>query len=332
MTSEYDKLYYEGFYREQGYRLICGVDEAGRGPLAGPVCAAAVILPEGMVIEGIDDSKKLSEKKRELLFEVIKEKAVAYSVAWASVEEIEEINILNAAMLAMKRAVEGLSVKPDLALIDGNKRPELEVPCIDIVKGDAKSQSIGAASILAKVSRDRLMKEYAEKYPEYGFEKHKGYSSPLHREMIVKYGPCDIHRLSFLGSILHPEEKKPKTRAQKTGKRGEARALAFLENKGYELVAKNYRSDYGEIDIIVRNSEYLVFVEVKTRRSDALERPSAWADKRKQKKLIETARIYLTQNETELQSRFDVIEVVNNAPTGEYYIEHLENAFSAEEE
>ena len=332
MTSEYDKLAYESSYREQGYKLICGVDEAGRGPLAGPVCAAAVILPEGMVIEGVDDSKKLSEKKRGQLFEIIKEKAVAYSVAWASVEEIEEINILNAAMLAMKKAVEGLEIQPDFVLIDGNKRPDINIPCIDIVKGDAKSQSIGAASILAKVSRDRLMREYAEKYPEYGFEKHKGYGSAMHCEMIRKYGPCEIHRLSFLGSVLHPEEKKPKTRAQKTGAKGEARALAFLEKKDYALVEKNYRSEYGEIDIIVKNSGYIVFVEVKTRKSDAIGRPSAWVDKRKQKKLTETARVYLSENETELQPRFDVVEVINNTETGEYYIEHIENAFGEGEE
>lgn len=332
MTSEYDKLAYENLYREKGYKLICGVDEAGRGPLAGPVCAAAVILPEGMVIEGIDDSKKLSEKKREQLFDIIREKAAAYNVGWASVEEIEEINILNAAMLAMKRAVEGLPVEPDFALIDGNKRPELSIPCVDIVKGDAKSQSIGAASILAKVSRDRLMKELAEKYPEYGFEKHKGYGSALHREMILKYGPCEIHRLSFLGSLLDPEKKKPATKAQKTGARGEARALAYLEGKGYELAEKNYRSEYGEIDIIVRNNEYLVFTEVKTRRKNAVDRPSAWVDKKKQKKLIETARVYLSENSTELQPRFDVVEIINNNETGESYIEHIENAFGEQEE
>ena len=332
VISEFDKLSYEKYYREQGYKLICGVDEAGRGPLAGPVCAAAVLLPEGMMIEGIDDSKKLTEKKRELLFDIIREKAVAYNVGWASVEEIEEINILNAAMLAMKRAVEGLSVEPDLALIDGNKRPELKIPCIDIVKGDEKSQSIGAASILAKVSRDRLMKELAVKYPEYGFEKHKGYSSELHREMILKHGPCEIHRLSFLGSLLHPETKKPKTRAHKTGARGEARALELLEKKGFELVERNYRSEYGEIDIIVKNSEYLVFVEVKTRRISSIERPSVWVDRKKQKKLIKTAQIFMTENKTELQPRFDIVEVVNNTETGESYLEHIDNAFDVQEE
>ncbi len=195
-------LEYENMYKEQGYRAICGVDEAGRGPLAGPVFAAAVILPEGLEIEGVKDSKKLTEKRREVLFDIIKEKALAYCVASASVEEIESFNILRADMLAMKRAVEGLGIQADFAMIDGNKTPELNIPCEAIVKGDAKSESIAAASILAKVSRDRLMLELAKKYPEYGFEKHKGYGTKAHSEAILKYGPCEIHRPSFLKKLL----------------------------------------------------------------------------------------------------------------------------------
>lgn len=194
-------LEFEQLYTSQGFKAICGVDEAGRGPLAGPVFAAAVILPEGLEIEGVTDSKKLSEKKREKLFDVICEKAIAYSIASASVEEIEELNILQADMLAMKRAVEGLSVKADFAMIDGNKTPQLEIPCVAIVKGDAKSESIAAASILAKVSRDRLMIQMAEKYPQYKFEKHKGYGTKVHREAILEYGPCEIHRMSFLKKL-----------------------------------------------------------------------------------------------------------------------------------
>ncbi len=195
-------LEFENMYKEQGYKAICGVDEAGRGPLAGPVFAAAVILPEGLEIEGVTDSKKLTEKKREQLFDVIKENALAYCVASASVEEIESLNILQADMLAMKRAVEGLGIQADFAMIDGNKTPSLTIPCTAIVKGDAKSESIAAASILAKVSRDRLMFDLAKKYPEYGFEKHKGYGTKAHMEAILKYGPCEIHRLSFLKKLL----------------------------------------------------------------------------------------------------------------------------------
>lgn len=186
-----------------GFSCICGVDEAGRGPLAGPICAAAVILPEGAVIEGLDDSKKLTEKKREKLYDIIKETAVAYSVAYGTLEEIETVNILEATYLAMNRAIEGLSVKPDFALIDGNRVPRgIKIPCETIVKGDSKSMSVAAASVLAKVTRDRLMLEYDKKYPEYNFKKHKGYGTKEHTELIKQYGPCEIHRLSFLKNIL----------------------------------------------------------------------------------------------------------------------------------
>lgn len=185
-----------------GYKNICGVDEAGRGPLAGPVCAAAVILPPNTIIEGVNDSKKLSEKKREKLYDVITEQSVSYSIAYASVEEIEELNILNAAMLAMKRAVEGLEINADYAMIDGNRLPDLNINCEAIVKGDARSMSVACASILAKVSRDRLMYKYAQQYPQYSFDKHKGYGTKLHVEALKSYGPCPIHRTSFLRKIL----------------------------------------------------------------------------------------------------------------------------------
>lgn len=193
---------YENKAQQKGYRFVCGVDEAGRGPLAGPVCAAAVILPPDCEIEGLNDSKKLSEKKRELLFDVIKEKAVAYSIAYGTLEEIEKYNILEATYLAMNRAIEGLSQKPDFALIDGNRIPKgIEIPCETVVKGDMKSCSIAAASILAKVTRDRLMVEYSQKYPQYKFEKHKGYGTKEHYEAIKQYGVCEIHRLSFLKNV-----------------------------------------------------------------------------------------------------------------------------------
>ncbi len=185
-----------------GAKIICGVDEAGRGPLAGPVSAAAVILPFECEIEGLNDSKKLSEKKRDYLFDVIKEKAVSYSVAFASIEEIEEINILNAALLAMSRAVKGLTVTPDIVLVDGNKTPEIDIPTKTIIKGDSLSANIAAASILAKVSRDRLMYEMDKEYPEYGFAKHKGYGTKVHIDAIKKYGACPHHRMSFIGKFL----------------------------------------------------------------------------------------------------------------------------------
>lgn len=196
-----DRLFYEKKAAQSGCTLICGIDEAGRGPLAGPVCAAAVILPPGLLIEGADDSKKLSEKKREQLFDVIKEKALYYAIATADEKEIDEINILQATYLAMNRAVKGLPVVPDMALVDGNRDPGLGIPTETIVKGDSLSMSIACASILAKVTRDRFMLEMDKKYPEYEFAKHKGYGTKLHYEALEKYGPSEIHRMTFLKSF-----------------------------------------------------------------------------------------------------------------------------------
>lgn len=182
--------------------VICGIDEAGRGPLAGDVYAAAVVLPADCNIQGLDDSKKITESRREKLFEEIQKKAVCYCIATATVAEIEKYNILKASLLAMKRAVEGLAQKPDYALIDGNQLPALTIPMECIVKGDAKSASIAAASILAKVARDNYMKAQAKLYPNYAFEKHKGYGTEQHRNLLLQYGACPIHRPSFLKKIL----------------------------------------------------------------------------------------------------------------------------------
>ena len=193
---------YEINARNKGYSAVCGIDEAGRGPLAGPVFAAAVILPENCVIEGLNDSKKISEKKREALFDVIKEKAVSYCIASVDEKIIDEINILQATYLAMKKAVEGLDVPADYALIDGNRMPPIEIDGETVVKGDAKSPSIAAASILAKVSRDRFMLELDEKYPQYKFSQHKGYGTKLHYEMLTEHGVSDCHRMSFLKSFF----------------------------------------------------------------------------------------------------------------------------------
>lgn len=181
-----------------GISSVCGVDEAGRGPLAGPVCAAAVMLPRGLEIAGLNDSKKLTEKKREALFDEIKEKAIAYGVAFASVEEIERLNILNATFLAMNRAINSLSASPELALIDGNRNSGIEMPSRCVIKGDGCCADIAAASILAKVTRDRYMLQMAEQYPGYGFEKHKGYGTKQHYEAIRALGASPIHRTSFL--------------------------------------------------------------------------------------------------------------------------------------
>ena len=188
----------EQSFFDKGFKVICGVDEAGRGPLAGPVCAAAVILPPNAEIPGLNDSKKLSDKRRRELFPVIKERAIAYGIAFADHKEIDEINILQATYLAMERAISKLSVKPDLALIDGNRAKDFGIPVETVIHGDSLSASIAAASILAKVTRDDYMLQMAEQYRGYGFEIHKGYGTKAHYAALTEQGPCQIHRMTFL--------------------------------------------------------------------------------------------------------------------------------------
>lgn len=196
-----DMWEFEHVKTREGYRFVCGVDEAGRGPLAGPVCAAAVILPDNIEIPGLNDSKKLSDKKRRELYPMIKEKAIAYCIAFADHKEIDDINILQATFLAMQRAIDGLSVKPDFALIDGNREKDFGLPVQTIVKGDSRSASIAAASILAKVTRDDVMDQMAAEYPSYGFEIHKGYGTKAHYRALAEFGPCAIHRMTFLKKL-----------------------------------------------------------------------------------------------------------------------------------
>lgn len=196
-----DMWEFEQKHIDEGYQFICGVDEAGRGPLAGPVCAAAVILPLNVDIPGLNDSKKLSDKKRRELFPIICEKAVAYSIAFADHTEIDSINILQATYLAMERAIANLSVKPDFALIDGNRAKDFGIPLETIVGGDGRSASIAAASVLAKVTRDDYMLQIANDYPQYGFEIHKGYGTKAHYQALAENGPCEIHRMTFLKKL-----------------------------------------------------------------------------------------------------------------------------------
>ena len=196
----------ENELREAGYNAICGVDEAGRGPLCGPVVAAAVILPDGLYIEGLNDSKKLTEKKREKLYDEICQNAVAYAIAESSVEEINDTNILEASLLAMRRAIDSLSVPADFALIDGNISRDFKLPVRAVIHGDATSPSIAAASILAKVTRDRLCAELDKQYPEYGIAKHKGYGTKVHMDALRQHGPSPIHRAKFIRFLW--DEKK----------------------------------------------------------------------------------------------------------------------------
>ena len=199
--SQTEMWEYEHKYYDKGFELVCGIDEAGRGPLAGPVCAAAVILPKNVDIPGLNDSKKLSDKKRRELYPVIKEKAVAWGIAFSDEKEIDEINILQATYLAMERAVAQLSVKPEVLLVDGNRAKDFGICTETVVHGDSLSASIAAASVLAKVTRDDLMLEMAQKYPEYSFDVHKGYGTKAHCEAILSHGPCVIHRRTFLKKL-----------------------------------------------------------------------------------------------------------------------------------
>lgn len=316
------------FDQNQYVKLLCGVDEAGRGPLAGDVYAAAVILPEGCVIEGLNDSKKLSEKKRELLYDQIIERATAYCIATASVAEIEEINILNATFLAMNRAVAGLSIEPELVLVDGNRDPHLPYHTRTIVKGDATSACIAAASILAKVARDRYMKAMDEAYPQYQFCKHKGYGTKLHYQMLDEFGESDVHRHSFLKKYYAARQELPVPviREETVGQMGERLTAKYLCDHGCEILHQNYHSRYGEIDLVAATAERLLFVEVKTRKQGTKFDGKTAVTSAKQRKMIQTARQYLQEYPKDLAMRFDVAEVYLSAD-GKAYIHYIKAAF-----
>lgn len=312
--------------RQQNCSILCGVDEAGRGPLAGPVVAAAVILPLDDEIEGINDSKRLTEKKRNELFSIIIEKAVDYGIGISSVEEIDQFNILQATFLAMQRAIAALKTKPLLTLIDGNQNPDLGVYSRFLVKGDAISASIAAASILAKVTRDRMMIELDKEYPQYQFAKHKGYGTKLHRQCILDNGVSPVHRRSFLKKMCaaHPQLSNA------NGKMGEDLACQYLKNKGYLILERNYRSSYGEIDIIAQKGEFLSFVEVKLRDVNCGYQPQEAVTKEKQKRILKTALVYLQENPSALQPRFDVIGII--CKENRAFAQFFENAFRPEVE
>lgn len=294
---EYDK--------NEGVRPLCGVDEAGRGPLAGEVYAAAVILPEDARIEGLNDSKKLTAKRRDALYSEILRQAVSCHVATATVEEIERLNILNASLLAMRRAIEGLSVQPKLILIDGNQNLRLPIHSRCVVKGDAVSAGIAAASILAKVERDRYMERLDREYPQYQFAKHKGYGTALHYQMLDRYGPSPVHRASFLKTYTPGKES---TQALK-GRLGEERVCAYLRERGYTVLEQNYHSTWGEIDIVAQKDGILAFAEVKARSDGGVASGREAVSAAKQKRLIQTALCYLQERKPGLQPRFDVAEV-----------------------
>lgn len=304
--------------------LLCGVDEAGRGPLAGPVVCAAVLLAPGARYDNLTDSKKISEKQRERLYDEIIDDCPAYMIIAIDSDVIDEINILAATMRGMRQCIEQLAPRPALALIDGNRLPDSGTPCRAVVKGDATSACIAAASVLAKVTRDRIMRGYGAVYPEYGFGKHKGYPTKDHYEAVRQYGLTAIHRRTFF------YKNEDIMQRQDRGARGEAFAARYLRRQGYELLANNYRSRYGEIDLIAQKDGYIVFCEVKTRLPGALVSGAQSVDSHKQQRVVRTAALYLQQNESSAQPRFDVIEVLCDGDS--YRIEaHHENAFDAQD-
>ena len=310
---------FENKYRSLGYKFIAGMDEAGRGPLAGPVCCAACIMPLDDIIEGVNDSKKLTEKKREELFDKIIEKAIAFKVSFVDEKTIDEINILEATKKGMQAAVFGLFVKPDFVLVDAVKGLSLDVPYLPIIKGDSLSYNIACASILAKVSRDRLMLELDKEFPKYNFKKHKGYGTKEHIENIKKYGKCPIHRNTFIKHFVGW-----KMNTKKIGDAGEKLAQKFLKKNKYKILQTNYRNNIGEIDIICfdKKEKILVFVEVKTKSTDFFGLPREMVDERKQEKIRKVATAYLMEKKAlESDVRFDVLEVLDG------FITHIKNAF-----
>ena len=312
-------------FEEESYALgaqwVAGVDEAGRGPLAGPVVAAAVILPRGLLIPGLNDSKKLSPQKREALYPEICEKAVAYAWGVADAAAIDKTNILQATFLAMRDAISGLSPVPDRVLVDGNLPIRgLDLPQRPVVGGDGLSLSIAAASILAKVVRDDLMRELDAAYPGYGFAVHKGYGTQEHRDALLRLGPCPIHRRSFLTGILG-QGSSPAPSSHDTGARGEALAAQFLQRKGYRIRERNYRTRLGEIDLIAEKDGVLAFVEVKLRHGLGMGSPAQAVDARKQKRIRQAAQLYLQRTgQADRPLRFDVAEVFDGPAPEIHYI------------
>ncbi len=307
---------YEEQYGE--CKFICGIDEAGRGPLAGPVVAAAVILPKDCEILYLNDSKKLTPAKREALFDEIMEKAVSVGVGMGSPARIDQINILQATYEAMREAVSKLEVTPDLLLNDAVTIPELMIPQVPIIKGDAKSVSIAAASIVAKVTRDRLMVQYDEILPEYGFAQHKGYGSREHIEALKRLGPSPIHRSTFIKNFSNHMVNK-----RETGAFYERRAAEYLKKLGYEIAELNYRCRTGEIDIVAKDGNYMVFCEVKYRKDGQKGSPLEAVDTRKQQMIFRCAMHYVTERHlTGVPCRFDVIGIEGTEVT------YIKDAFS----
>lgn len=321
LQAALDRLNYDKEYIDRGCNCLAGTDEAGRGPLAGPVVAACVVLDYDNPPLEANDSKKLSEKKREALYEKIMAEARYVGIGVAHEKEIDELNILRASMLAMRRAAEQSRAPADMLLADGNCLPGALASGREkaIVGGDGLSLCIGAASVIAKVTRDRLMLEYAGKYPQYGFDKHKGYGTAQHMAMIEKYGPCPIHRRTFL------KLKEKGTGVRERGALAEEAACGYLQAKGYKILARNYTVPGGEIDIIAEINGITVFAEVKHRTGFTVGTGAEGINAAKIKTLRRAALTYLTEHKLTGMARFDVIELTG--PLSGADIRHIENAF-----
>ena len=305
-------LQYEQKYWQSGKKYVAGIDEAGRGPLAGPVVSAAVILPENIELPGVNDSKKISEKKREILFEDIHDKALSIGVGSADVAEIDKNNILQATYMAMRMAVGNLHIIPQILLVDGNKADIKHYQQESIINGDQKSLSVAAASIIAKVTRDRIMRQYDIVFPDYGFAKHKGYGTKQHIEAIQKSKATPIHRKSFNPVTHHLPNMAYLQRNRLLGKLGEQLAAIKLIWKDHEIIEMNYNvPKVGELDIISRNNGELVFTEVKTQTTGhGWGKPSSQIDEKKRDRIMNAVQHYMDTNELDCNFRFDVAEVI----------------------
>ncbi len=309
---------FENSLYDNGYKYIAGIDEVGRGPLAGPVVTAAVILPRDSKIMYMNDSKALSCQKREEIAALIKEEAVSYAYGIVDNNEIDKINILNATKKAMIESVEKLDVKPEILLIDA-VHLDTEIEQKSFIKGDANIYSISAASIIAKVYRDHLMDEYAKEYPEYGFEKNKGYGTFDHVEAIRNIGLCPIHRKSFTGNIISSRVKQ--------GRDYENVVMNYLMKHGYKILRKNYKCKYGEIDIIIKKDDLISFVEVKGRHKNIIA-PRNYVGEEKRKRIIDSAKNYLKEKnlENKFKVRFDVVEITDKS-RGTFDINVISDAY-----
>jgi len=311
---------------ESGIQYLAGVDEAGRGPLAGPVVACAVVLPQNFFHPEINDSKKLSEKKREEMYDFLINNCTCYGTGVIHEKEIDKTNILKSSLKAMKIAVENLSQQPERIIVDGNQIPDVEPKPYAVVSGDSTSLSIAAASIIAKVTRDRIMREYHEKYPVYGFDRHKGYGTQHHIERIKENGISPIHRISFCNKFIIDGDRVG------IGKYGEDIACNYISKRGFRILERNFRKERGEIDIIAEHQGMLVFIEVKTNKKGGFGDPEYRVTLKKQIQLSKTATLYLVEHDIrDRDCRFDVI-AIKLEQNGLAQINHIKDAFRGQEE